>query len=176
MQMLSDDDVAIKTLSPEELDAAWDLWLDLAQSTNDADPPYTHGVFTGRSPTRSPVVACADPPPLGSERLGHEERICAALLARVMASLSEDYWCAGWLTDLEFQLWEAAVQGSSPSTYPAADLEQLRDLSTRCGGWVTWIDWPPWRRYVPLDEWRKQYAAWAARRHGHDREGGRSGQ
>ena len=29
------------------LDLAWDLWFDLAQSTNDADPPYTHGVFVG---------------------------------------------------------------------------------------------------------------------------------
>ena len=24
---------------------AWDLWFDLAQATNDFDPPYTHGVF-----------------------------------------------------------------------------------------------------------------------------------
>jgi len=24
---------------------AWDLWFDLMQSTNDADPPYTHGVL-----------------------------------------------------------------------------------------------------------------------------------
>jgi hypothetical protein len=48
MQMLSDDDVNLRDLSSGELDAAWDLWFDLAQSTNEADPPYTHGVFTGR--------------------------------------------------------------------------------------------------------------------------------
>lgn len=46
MPMLSDDDVNLVELSDEELDLAWDLWFDLAQSTNDADPPYTHGVFT----------------------------------------------------------------------------------------------------------------------------------
>lgn len=45
MQMLSDDDRNIKELTREELDAAWDLWFDLAQSTNDLDPPYTHGVL-----------------------------------------------------------------------------------------------------------------------------------
>lgn len=45
MQMLSEDDLDLATMSPEELEAAWDLWFDLAQSTNDADPPYTHGVF-----------------------------------------------------------------------------------------------------------------------------------
>lgn len=45
MSMLSEDDVNLKELSAEELDGAWDLWFDLAQSTNDSDPPYSHGVF-----------------------------------------------------------------------------------------------------------------------------------
>jgi hypothetical protein len=45
MQMLSDDDLNLGELSDEELAQAWDLWFDLAQATNDADPPYTHGVF-----------------------------------------------------------------------------------------------------------------------------------
>lgn len=43
--MLSEDDVNLADMSADELDAAWDLWFDLAQSTNDADPPYEHGVF-----------------------------------------------------------------------------------------------------------------------------------
>lgn len=47
MQMLSDDDVNVADMTDEELDAAWDLWFDLAQHTNDFDPPYTHGVFIG---------------------------------------------------------------------------------------------------------------------------------
>ena len=45
MQMLSEDDVNLGGLSAEELDAAWDLWFDLAQTTNDSDPMYSHGVF-----------------------------------------------------------------------------------------------------------------------------------
>ncbi len=45
MQMLSEDDLNIKEMSDAELVAAWDLWFDLAQATNDFDPPYTHGVF-----------------------------------------------------------------------------------------------------------------------------------
>ncbi len=45
MKMLSDDDLNLKDMTDEELAAAWDLWFDLAQSTNDDDPPYTHGVF-----------------------------------------------------------------------------------------------------------------------------------
>ena len=45
MQMLSEDDLNLEGMTDEELAGAWDLWFDLAQSTNDADPPYTHGVF-----------------------------------------------------------------------------------------------------------------------------------
>jgi hypothetical protein len=45
MRMLSEDDLDLAGMSDEELAAAWDLWFDLAQSTNDDDPPYTHGVF-----------------------------------------------------------------------------------------------------------------------------------
>ena len=47
MQMLSEDDRNLCDMTREELDAAWDLWFDLAQSTNDADPLYEHGVFVG---------------------------------------------------------------------------------------------------------------------------------
>ena len=47
MQMLSEDDLNIRSMTREELDLAWDFWFDLAQSTNDADPAYTHGVFAG---------------------------------------------------------------------------------------------------------------------------------
>jgi len=45
MQLLSDDDLDLAGMTDEELDAAWDLWFDLAQSTNAADPLWTHGVF-----------------------------------------------------------------------------------------------------------------------------------
>ena len=47
MSLLSEDDLDIADLSPEELAAAWDLWFDLAQATNEEDPPYAHGVFAG---------------------------------------------------------------------------------------------------------------------------------
>lgn len=47
MQLLSDDDLNLRDMSDEELARAWDLWFDLAQTTNDDDPPYTHGVLVG---------------------------------------------------------------------------------------------------------------------------------
>ena len=45
--MLSEDDLDLAGTTDEELAAAWDLWFDLAQATNDDDPPWTHGVFVG---------------------------------------------------------------------------------------------------------------------------------
>ncbi len=45
MELLSEDDLNLKEMTREELDRAWNLWFDLAQTTNDFDPPYTHGVF-----------------------------------------------------------------------------------------------------------------------------------
>jgi hypothetical protein len=47
MELLSEDDLNLRGMSLEELEAAWDLWFELAQHTNDFDPPYTHGVFQG---------------------------------------------------------------------------------------------------------------------------------
>lgn len=64
MQMLSDDDLDLREMTDEELGAAWDLWFDLAQSTNDFDPPYTHGVFVLCVPER-PVEADDSSPQSG---------------------------------------------------------------------------------------------------------------
>lgn len=58
MKMLSDDDLNLAEMTDEELTAAWDLWFDLAQSTNEFDPPWTHGVFVGmelKSVARKPA-------------------------------------------------------------------------------------------------------------------------
>lgn len=59
MQMLSEDDRNLQDLTDAELDAAWDLWFDLAQTTNDDDPPYTHGVFVN---VGSAAVSGLQPP------------------------------------------------------------------------------------------------------------------
>ena len=52
-EFLSEEDLDIGTLSVEELEAYWRLWLDQAQSTNDVDrASYSHGVFD-RDPAAS---------------------------------------------------------------------------------------------------------------------------
>ncbi len=45
-EFLSEEDLALRDLSLEELLAWWDLWLRQAQATNEADQDnYSHGVF-----------------------------------------------------------------------------------------------------------------------------------
>ena len=60
MQMLSEDDLNLRSMSDEELEAAWDLWFDLAQETNAFDPAYSHGVLVGWTP--GPSGRTAVPP------------------------------------------------------------------------------------------------------------------
>ena len=50
MQMLSEDDLNLRSMSDEDLEAAWDLWFDLAQETNAFDLAYSHGVLVGWTP------------------------------------------------------------------------------------------------------------------------------
>ena len=45
-EFLSEEDLDLRNMSKEELDACWDLWLLQAQATNDRDRRmYSHGVF-----------------------------------------------------------------------------------------------------------------------------------
>jgi hypothetical protein len=67
MELLSEDDLNLREMTPEELDRAWDLWFDLAQATNDFDPPYTHGVF----------VLCDLEPESVADNSSAERRSCA---------------------------------------------------------------------------------------------------
>jgi len=62
MQMLSDDDRNLREMTDEELALAWDLWFDLAQTTNASDPPHTHGVFVAprRPSLQEHLVAMPD--------------------------------------------------------------------------------------------------------------------
>jgi hypothetical protein len=70
--MLSEDDRNLREMTDEELARAWDLWFDLAQSTNDSDPPYTHGVFVPpRRPSRSDAEDLRVPPQSQLRRRAH---------------------------------------------------------------------------------------------------------
>jgi hypothetical protein len=52
-EFLSEEDLDLKNLSFDELIRVWNLWLEVAQSTNDADEhQYSHGVFREEPPSQ----------------------------------------------------------------------------------------------------------------------------
>ena len=107
-------------------------------------------------------AAIADPElPVGAETLDGEQRLCASLLGRLMSDLSQDFWCAGWLRDLEFELWSALA--GEKSWVGEAAVTQLRYLSDRCRGWVVFHEGAPYRRYVPIADWMREYDLWRLR-------------
>ncbi len=61
VRMLSEDDLNLSELTDDELVRAWNLWFDVAQSTNEWDPPYSHGVFADVDGAPSPVSTNEDP-------------------------------------------------------------------------------------------------------------------
>ncbi len=45
-EFLSEEDLSLSEMGDEELEAYWNFWLELAQSTNEEDKEfYSHGVF-----------------------------------------------------------------------------------------------------------------------------------
>ena len=85
-------------------------------------------------------------------------------LADLMSDISEDQYCAFWLSDLEYQLWALLHHDDSEKkiafskTHPR-DIRRLRQLSAVTRGWIVWSDYgEPCRKHIPLGEWEAQYA------------------
>lgn len=56
-EFLSEEDLSIADMSEKELEAYWNSWLELAQSTNEEDEnSYSHGVFVENSISKSKTL------------------------------------------------------------------------------------------------------------------------
>ena len=88
------------------------------------------------------------------------------MLADTMSSISEAVWCAGWMHDLEFDLW-ASIQGDKKGYRRAvlndSDLAKLKWLSNACGGWIVFHE-TSGCAFVPLSEWTRMFAEHEAQR------------
>ena len=83
----------------------------------------------------------------------------AAVLRECMSDLSEDCWCAEWLSGCEVALWEMAQKPDvdhewGDGTVSAEDTEDLRRLSDKARGWWRWDDDAGGPVFVPLDAWK----------------------
>lgn len=76
-------------------------------------------------------------------------------LADRMSEISEEAFCAGWMRDLEYDLWRIVVAGGG--TYGWRDLdretvEELRSLSAACDGWIVFDDETE-ETFLPIQDW-----------------------
>lgn len=84
----------------------------------------------------------------------------AADLRDRMSQISEDCYCAGWLGNLEYLLWSAVMDGPVEKgnwNVTQSDIDSLRLLARRCGGWIVWDDVLVTKIWVPIEEWQSQY-------------------
>ncbi len=127
--------------------------------------------FSGSMATLAPALAAE------VRRLREEnERLRAKVTTRareqlkqLLSDLSEEHWCAGWLTDWEFMTWsillrfEAAPHdGEHTGNFKMEPwaIKRLRELADDAGGWIVWSDAAEGETFIPMDEWLKRYAAY----------------
>ena len=88
----------------------------------------------------------------------------ARLLYQKMSDISEDSWCAGWLSGNEYALWEilhGARHEYGWGDVRYEDLEELRILSDHARGWIwTGSDKEYTPQLVTLVEWESIRAEW----------------
>jgi len=87
-----------------------------------------------------------------------EHSITAGLLINVMSAISEERWCAGWMQNLEYVLWDAVI-GRREDICSPEEIEQLKYLSEKCGGWIVWDEQAKGERFVPMQDWVRLYEA-----------------
>lgn len=82
-------------------------------------------------------------------------------LCTMMRRVSEEAYSAGWLKDLEYDLWRILEEG--PQAFGFAWLHQsridkLRQLAKLTSGWIVQGENGP--HWVPMDEWLERYRIW----------------
>jgi hypothetical protein len=108
----------------------------------------SHGQFTGRDILRA----------LNDGSWAREE------LVTLMCDLSEEYWSAGWMQDLEVRLWEIVIgEAANRPLIPDASLKKLDQLISLTGGWFSFEDEDKVNKnnneayFVLMAEWLKEY-------------------
>lgn len=78
-------------------------------------------------------------------------------LLRRMEEISEDHYCAGWMSGLEFDLWNAAHATEDyrygMGVIDTAQREALRKLSQDAGGWWRWSKTAGGPEFLKTADW-----------------------
>jgi hypothetical protein len=91
------------------------------------------------------------------------DAVAARALCQLMSGVSEECYCASWLSGLEYSLWEMVAGGDREfglGEVSLAQVDDLRALSGRCDGWWMWVDEGAvaGRVFVRLDAWGQVFA------------------
>jgi len=87
-------------------------------------------------------------------------------LADYISDLSEEAYCAGWMQNVEYALWQA-VRGERSSfgrlIISGEQVRRLEDLSRECEGWIFFDDHNE-ESWLPTSQWEQRFDAWLATR------------
>ena len=99
-----------------------------------------------------------------ADEAGDASEGAAVGLMALMAGLSEEHWCAGWLSGLEYSLWRVreceahpvpdSVAGFGMGKITDRQRDLLRLLSDEAGGWWVWPEDADEQQFIPLADWR----------------------
>jgi hypothetical protein len=71
-----------------------------------------------------------------------------------MSEISEEGWCASWLCDNEYKIWDAIALTQLESGYRYVNprlLRRCKKLSDEIGGWIYWTKDGP--QFAPMTQW-----------------------
>ncbi len=80
-----------------------------------------------------------------------------------MSEISEDCYCASWVIDNEYAIWEALTSSDSAQAKGRMNprlLKRCQMLSMEIGGWIYWADTTT-RADLPCETWGPRFAPMA---------------
>ena len=99
-----------------------------------------------------------------------KDRDIAMALRDKMSNISESYWCAGWLTGLEYSLWYILEHAADPtlsadsqyknfgmSSLLDDEIASLNSLRQKAGGWWFWSEEAQQEIFITTDEFKLMY-------------------
>lgn len=95
------------------------------------------------------------------------QELAAQALLQLMSDISEEFWCAGWMSELEHSLWTAINDDETRRAwrFPSVDAyaETLLKLAGEAGGW--WRSNEEYEQvFVPTEQWLTLHRAWREKR------------
>jgi len=129
-----------------------ELWCSICQAARDERTKVVVAAHDEQDRKREAANAA---------KLAGSNADAAKLLVNLMSDISEECYCAGWLSDCEYTLW--GLKDKPESTWGMGvvttfDCTELRRLSAECGGWWIFDSEAGGNVFLTLAEWEPRYA------------------